>query len=218
MRGTDADAEAARTEFADRYYPPIYAYMGALRSAFSLKADLEDLVQGFFTYVIFGGRLLDHYTRSKGNFRPFLKRSLRNYVVSGLRKERPHNEIVRPDQWSDGWERLELGVVPEAEAAFHEALVRTVLQEALDRVRAMCESRGQAEHFALFRARYLSESPEPPSWAELGRRVGLDEKQARSRTETVAYQFRRVLRERFKDEVGSEKATDEEIATLLTLF
>jgi DNA-directed RNA polymerase specialized sigma24 family protein len=218
MRGAGADADAARAEFTNRYYPPIYAYMRALRAVFGLKVEVEDLAQGFFTYAIFGGQLLNQYTRSRGHFRPYLKRSLRNYVVSALRKEHQPNELIRPDQWSDGWERLELGVVPEAEAAFHEALVRTILQEAVERVRQICSSRGLSEHFALFAARYLGELSEPPSWAELGERVGLDEKQARSRTETVAYQFRIVLRERFKDEVGSEQAVDEEIATLLSLL
>jgi hypothetical protein len=218
MRGTGTDAQAARSTFWEAYSPPVFAYMRALRAIFGLRVEVEDLVNGFFTDKIFGGPLVNQYTRSQGHFRPYLKRALRNYVVDLLRREHPHIELVKPDQRSDGWDRLKLGVVPEAEAAFHEAYVRTVLREAVERVRSICDSRGLSEHFAIFAARYLTESEDPPSWAEVGRPFGLSGKEARSRADTVAYQFRNVLRQRFAEELGSDDATDDEISTLLSLF
>ena len=65
---------------------------------------------------------------------------------------------------------------------------------------------------------YLCDAPEPPSWRELGTTVGIDEKAARSRTETVARHFRLVLREILREEAGTEESVDEEIAALLALL
>jgi hypothetical protein len=91
-----------------------------------------------------------------------------------------------------------------------------LLEEALANVQALCEAKGQQEHFALFAGRYLSASGEQPSWRELGAYFNLDEKTARSRSETVARHFRLILRELLVQDVGAGKNVDEEIAALLT--
>jgi hypothetical protein len=96
--------------------------------------------------------------------------------------------------------------------------VCALLETALEKVRQICATRGQQEHFELFRGRYYGDAPDQPSWRELGERFGLDEKAARNRTETVGRHFRFVLREMLAAEAGSVEAVDEEIAALLALL
>ena len=133
-RDQDSQGQAAREEFASRYYRPVHAYLRAI-----VRDDEEssELTQGFFTDVIASGRLLNRYDRAHGGFRPYLKQALRNYVTSALRargreKRRPAEEEVRPDQRSSGWAALDLGIHVEPEVAFHEAWVRELLRQALE--------------------------------------------------------------------------------------
>jgi hypothetical protein len=104
------------------------------------------------------------------------------------------------------------------EAAFHEAWVRALLREALIRVKAICQAKGQTEHLRIFAGRYLARSAVPPPWAELGAAFGLDGKTARSRAETVAYHLRAALAEMVARETGSGESVNQEIASLLALF
>jgi RNA polymerase sigma-70 factor (ECF subfamily) len=211
-RGEAAAAAGARDEFARRYYRPVYDYVTAMLRD---RQEAEELTQGFFADVVVSGRLLARVDREKGSFRPYLKQAVRNYVTSyirtsGRKKRRPAEEL-RPDQWSgQGWERLDLAADNSPDAAFHEAFVRSLLEEAFGKVRAICEKRGQTEHLDLFVGRYLCDSAEP-SWRELGDAFGLDEKKARGRAETVANHFRKVLGRMLNEE-------NEDLATLLTLL
>lgn len=213
------EASKALEEFSRRYYPPIFAYLVGITQD---RDEAEDLAQGFFAKVILSGRLVASFDRAKGSFRPFLKQAIRNYVISekrwNERKKRAPEEELRPDQWSDGWEGIGKSNIPAPDVAYHTAWVHSLLEQALVRVQALCEEKGQIQHLTLFIERYLSELTDPPSWRELGERFALDEKAARSRAETVARHFRQALREMLTGEVGSQQAVDEEIDTLLRFF
>jgi DNA-directed RNA polymerase specialized sigma24 family protein len=216
-RAPNPSARAAKEEFARRYARPVREYIAAVTGD---HQEAEELTQGFFADIVVPGRLLARLDSSKGSFRPYLKQAVRNYVISGIRarhrKKREAFEDVRPDQWSDvGWERLNLQAQTSPDVAFHQAWVRALLAEAMSRVKSICEQRGQVEHLNLFLGRYLSDSSEPPSWRELGAAFGLEEKIARSRSDTVARHFRIVLRQMLREELSSEESIDQEIATLL---
>lgn len=216
-RGRSPAAQEAVAELAERYYRPVYAYLQAIvRNA----ETAEELTQGFFATKFLTGALVARASRSEGRFRHYLKQALRNYVKDAWRqaerqKRRPPERELRPDEDSAGWDRLIPEHAPAADAAFHAAWVRALLGDALERVRRICDERGQLAHFELFVARYVNEAG---GWRVLGQRFGLQEKTARSRAETILRHFRFVLREMLRQEVGSEQDVDEEIAALLALL
>ena len=219
-RGAGAQADQAREEFARRYHRPVMNYFAALTRD---RDQAKELAQGFFEKVAASGGVVAGASRSRGRFRHYLKRAVSNYWKSELRfrnrQKRKASEELHPDGWtSPGWDRLELQAQESPEAAFHNGWVRSLLDDALTRVRAICEQKKQTEHYQLFIGMYLCDAPEPPSWRELGAAVGIDEKAARSRTETVARHFRLVLREILREEAGTEESVDEEIAALLALL
>lgn len=207
--GEGEEAEAARATFADRYYRPVYAYLTAI------VRDPEkgkELTQDFFESRILTGQLMRGANRATGNFRPFLKQALRNFVNDYWRKVR---RSPRETSEGEGDTPPQGGTTPEAEREFHNQWVRALLEEALDRVRQVCEANGQHVHYDLFLGRYLSKSTKPPPWKELGTPFVLDEKTARSRADTVARHFRAVLREMLGQEIEADAGTDEEIGALL---
>jgi DNA-directed RNA polymerase specialized sigma24 family protein len=210
-RATDAAGEAARREVVGRYYRPIRAYLMAIVRD---GEQADEVTQAFFERIVLSGRLVRAADREKGSFRPFLKQALRYFVIDHRRRHGP--PVVRPDHSTQGWDVLLDGKEPpSAEVEYHRAWVRALLEQALEQVRTACADKGQIEHFELFSARYLAATEPVPSWGELGRPYGLDEKAARNRTETVARRFRLVLRRLVAQETGSVEAANREIAALL---
>ena len=207
---------AARNELVGRYYRPVRAYIGAIVRD-GERAD--ELTQAFFERVVLSGRLLRAADRERGSFRALLKQALRNFVTDDLRRiQTAGRRDVHPDGDARGWDEVTQRVAQSAELDYHQAWVRTLLELALAKVQATCLARGQAEHFDLFTARYLGASASPPSWRELGTPLGIDEKAARNRTETVARHFRLVMRRMLIEETGSPRGADAEAAALLEML
>jgi RNA polymerase sigma factor (sigma-70 family) len=216
---SNSRAVMARDEFARRYRRPILSYFSCLTRD---RDQAEELTQGFFEKLAVNRALLCAADRSLGPFRHYLKRALANYWKSELRyrgrQKRQAEEELSPDAWTgDGWERLALAAAETPESAFNEAWVRRLLDESLTRVREICERKNQVDHYRLFMGMYLSDSIEP-SWRELGALYGLDEKTARSRSDTVVRHFRKMVREILREETGSDALVDEELAALRALL
>jgi DNA-directed RNA polymerase specialized sigma24 family protein len=212
-QGDDAAIAEWRDQFVRRYYAPVFAYMTALTRG-SEKA--EDLTQGFFTDKVVSGRLLSCYQRGRGSFRPYLKQALRNYArsaSSGL-AERVQTESIDDAEPPP----VELGGLLEAESAFHRAWVSSLVADALERVWRSSAAKNQTVHRELFSAWYLEPRDQRQSWRELGARYGLDEKAAQQRAKTVALQFRDEVFAILRERLGSEKAAQEELATLRELL
>ena len=212
----------AREAFVQRYYRPVREFLLALLHD---AEKAEELSQEFFTKLSAPGGLLERANPEKGSFRNYLKRALRNLVADYYRRNRNESFETHPDQAGPaGWDVLQLGRFPDAEAAFHRVWVTDTLAEALTRVRALCRERKQEVHLQLFVARYLSEAEFAPSWEELGARYGLDQKTARDRADTAVRHFRFVLRRMLRNEISlphisrqlTEAAIDREIRELLS--
>lgn len=219
-RGDSPQAQTAREQFMARYHQPVLNYFIALTNS---RDRAEDLAQSFFEKIAASGKILKSANRSRGRFRHYLKRSLGNHWKSDIRyrqrQKRDARDEVYPDEWSGaGWERLDVQGSESPEAAFHVGWVRSLLNEALVRVKAICVEKDQTVHYQLFVGMYLSAASSPPSWRELGGAFGLNEKAARSRTETVARHFKSVLREILRDDVDTDESVDDEIAALLSLL
>ncbi|MBI3768820.1 MAG: sigma-70 family RNA polymerase sigma factor [Deltaproteobacteria bacterium] len=205
-------APGACAELARRYYRPVHAFIAALVRD---PTDADDLTQGFFERAFVMGRLVEQVDRERGHFRPFLMEAARNWVRDWWRRGQRGPRLVRPDAEPRGWQQIPEEATPPAEAVFHDAWVRALLDHALARVREVCAAKGQGVHLEIFLCRFASPTSRAPGWAELGAPHGLDEKAARNRAETVSRHFRLVLREMLVVETGSAEAADAEIEALL---
>jgi RNA polymerase sigma factor (sigma-70 family) len=202
----------ALDEFVRCYYRPAHAYILAIVRD---QERARDVTQGFFHVAVLCRGLLSRADSRKGSFRAYFKRALRNYVKDMWRREERGDKFSdHPDAEPGGWERIGIAAGPLPDREFQVEWIRTMLEEALNRLRSICTAKDQKEHLELFLGRYLSATPDPPSWDELGRAFGLDPKTARHRAETVARHLQTVLRTMVADQVGSAAAIDEELATL----
>lgn len=216
--GTGETALAARAEFAERYYRPVLAYLIAMVRD---RDQAEDLCQGFFAEKVIPGGIFAAQNRGPESFRTFLKGALRNFFRDVLRKKKatkrpPSDLAVRPDGDSRGWERIPRAAAGEAERAFDQAFIRSLLATATRRVAEICAEKDQGVHFELFRQRYLGSSDEVPSWRRIGAAFGLGEKDARARTLTVARHFQQVLKDLVSEGAARGRSPEDEIRSLLS--
>jgi RNA polymerase sigma factor (sigma-70 family) len=238
-RGRDVAGAAARNEFARRYWRPVHAYIGAIVRDLD-RAD--DLTQEFFEKKM--DRVVEQAEPTMGNFRPFLKRAVHNFVTDARRAEGRAKKLpktrakkanegaalpdsdddearrikeVRPDAALDGqgWAHIAGPAQLSPDAAFHIGYVRALFEDVIEEVRAICEQKDQHVHFDLFVEAHLRRSGNRPKWRELGALFDLDEKAARNRVDIVLSRFREVLRTRLAADIGSSEGADEEIAALL---
>jgi DNA-directed RNA polymerase specialized sigma24 family protein len=151
--GRTTEADDARLDRLIRlYWPPLRIFL--LASFPSLKDQAEVLLQEFAEDKILKKGWLQRADRQRGQFRDFLKTSLRNFVLDRLSRAEVKHAPVSLDE-------LEVDLPgPEAMAeAFDLTWVRTVLAETLRRMEADCKDpadqprRGQI--WEMFRIRLL---------------------------------------------------------------
>jgi DNA-directed RNA polymerase specialized sigma24 family protein len=213
----DAAAADAVSEFADRYYAAIRAFIAALVRR--MPDDADDLAQQFFETVVLSGRLFERADPHKGRFRPYLKQAIRNFLVDERRRDaRTVQSDVRPDAVASGWDTIASETSPAPDEALLRAWGQSLVAIAVKRLEAACASNGQTEHYQLFARRYLRDPDHPPSWREVGAAFGLDEKIARSRAETAARRFRALLRDLVASDIGSEADVDNELHAVIAVL
>jgi DNA-directed RNA polymerase specialized sigma24 family protein len=207
-------------EFADLYYGAVRDFIGAIVRD---PGEAQELTQKFFLVVVLQGTLLHRAERRpEGRFRDYLKQAVRNFLIDEHRhrtrkKRRAAEPDLRPDGLRGGWEAVLQQAVPAHDKAFLRGWAQSLVRTALERVRTTCKQKGQDEHFEMFVGRYLAMG-DMPSWRELGAPFKVDEKTARSRTETVARHFRSTVRDLIATDRGSPQRSDEEISELISLF
>ena len=210
------DAGTARSEFAERYYGAVRAYIAALTRGAS---QTDDLTQRFFESVVLSGTLLARADQEKGRFRQYLKQAIRNFLIGEHRQQsrRTANE-VHLDGVTDGWSLIAADGAPSPDEEMMRAWGQSLVAMALSRLERVCEEKHQREHFAMFLRRYVDDPDRPPSWEEVGAPFGLDEKTARNRTETAARQFRSLVRQLIASDIGAGENIDQELQTVLSVL
>ena len=200
-------------DFAKRYYTAVYAF---IRAIVRDEDAAQDLTQAFFhEKVLRSRRVLTAADARRGPFRPFLKQTIRNFIVD---IQRDRARLPQPTQRVLGYAHPAFEPGDNAEDALLREWGRTIVQIALARVEAHCQSRGQHEHFSMFVARYLEDTDRPASFRAIGALFGLDEKSARGRVETVRRQFRTALRELITTDQATPADADEEIRKMAAVL
>jgi RNA polymerase sigma-70 factor (ECF subfamily) len=222
VHGARRDGSPARRENLERlvaaYWKPVY---GAIRQGWArTNEDAKDLTQEFFTTQVLDGVLLDRFDPARGSFRAFLKGALANFMGHAARdaSRQKRGGGVRP--LSLDLEDLDLEqVVPDARAlssdeVFDRAWARTVFAQALRLAEQRLREEGKPEVFEVFR-RYDLEADDPgPSYAEVGRALGIDADTVKNHLTRARREFRRAAEDVVYDTVDSPEDLAAELKRL----
>jgi RNA polymerase sigma factor (sigma-70 family) len=220
VRGTD---EAARRRACEAlcaaYWKPVYKYV-RLRWR-KAPQDAEDLTQGFFAAAFEKG-FFERFDPARARFRTYLRTCLDGYAS----KERA---AARAQKRGGGALHLsldfgaaegELATAPPAadadlEEYFHREWVRGLFEEAVGRLRARCAESGRQTPFAVFERYDLDRDESTPTYAELGRELGIPVTQVTNHLSAMRRELRRHLLEALRELCASEDEFRQEARLVL---
>ncbi len=191
VAGAAAGDRQLRSEEIERYAWSCRGYVReALRSRG--RSEFEDCAQEFLVEKLSSGYVFEKFVTAQaqtagaktdeGNFRFFLKRSLKNHVLSELRKRSVHLE---PD------EEVYHDVFASAEAEFDRRLLHSVIMEVLDDVVRRSSVDGREDRWRAFRDYWFSGGR--AKWHEIDQAHGLEDGQAMNFGEAILGQIRQRL-------------------------
>lgn len=210
VRGDDETARRRACEaLAAAYWRPVYKYV-RLRWRRD-PADAEDLTQGFFAAAFEKG-FFERFDPERARFRTYLRTCLDGFVskehaaARALKRGGDALHLSLDFGSAEG----ELRLAPPAadvdlEEYFHREWVRGLFEQAVARLRARCEETGRQAPFAVFERYDLDRGQPAPTYAELGRELGLPVTQVTNHLSAMRRELRRHLLEALRDLCASDE-------------
>lgn len=217
----DVDARARAEEaLAAVYWAPIYTHIRLTHR--QEPADAEDLTQGFFAHALRRG-LFARYEPERARFRTYLRRCVDSFVANALQAERRLKRGGTASfvsiEAADIEGRLTsdaLSGAPDADAVFHREWVRSVLGEAVRRLRERYRATGRVEQLALFERYDLADSDDGrPTYAELAADRGIRVTQVTNWLAAARREFRAIVLETIRELAGSDDDFRDDVQRLL---
>jgi RNA polymerase sigma factor (sigma-70 family) len=205
------DATQAFERLAKAYWRPLYKFV--CRRGHQ-PADAEDLVQGFFEFLI-EKKPLESVDPARGRFRAFLLGVLRNFLANkhisqqaqkrgGGRVPVPLHDLP-PDQQAASGVVIDCSPDEVFDADWAEALVG----HALAQLKAEYDTAGRARVFERLNP-YLSPLGCQSSYAAVTQDLGMSEEAVKMAVSRLRRRFRALLRSRIADTVSSQEDGAEE--------
>jgi RNA polymerase sigma factor (sigma-70 family) len=210
----DALAELCRT-----YWRPIFAYI--CRRGYSVE-DAEDLTQDFFATLL-EGPLLGRADPERGRFRSLILKALQDFLghASEKRGARKRGGDLQFTSWDDWMAKSpsHLSISADAlnswspEQLFDLRWAATVVEQALQRLREECESKGRLRLFDALSPHLTSERSDT-SYGDLATRLGTTESAVKWQLHNLRRRYRWLVRDELAQTVADPKDVHDEIRYL----
>jgi RNA polymerase sigma-70 factor (ECF subfamily) len=172
----DPEWERRVEALARLYWKPIYRQ---IRATWNLgNEEAKDLTQEFFVHMI-EGRFFEEVSRAKGRFRSFVKACLSNFLKQRKRdasrqKRGGGRKLLRFSMDDEGApDPADTG--PSPEESIDREWRRTLMTEAIGRLRAALEAERRPKDWEAFRRYDLADTAERPKYRELAKELGMTE-------------------------------------------
>ena len=215
-------AHAALTQLCRDYWPPLYSFVR--RRGYS-SADAQDLVQGFFAYLL-QTKAYAQTDRNKGKFRSFLLASIKHYMADVWDRERAlkrggDQEFVLLDDEMDAAEKLYADEptteMLDEEQQYERRWAAALVTRALQRLAAEFGDGPKARVFSELRP-FLSGGVGLPSQEEVATRLDMPVETLRSHLSRLRARYRDMLREEVARTIAIAEDVDEELRHLCRIL
>lgn len=210
-------SQEALTKLCRDYWYPLYAF--ARRAGYA-PPDAQDLTQGFFLFLL-KRRSLRRADPDRGKFRSFLLSSFKHYIYDEA--DRAHalkrggdREFVFLDA-ADAESQYQLEPADEltGEKIYDARWAITLLNRAVDSLRAECIANGEQSRFEALRPFVGVESGDaPPTYEELAKTLGITVGAAKTWVHRFRKRYAALLREEVWRTVSDPGEIDDEIRAL----
>ncbi len=202
------------------YRYPLYAYVRRLGHR---REQAEDLTQSFFAERVLNRLIFKGVCRDGGKFRTWLLNSFLNFVRNEWERQTAQKrgggrECLSLDfQDEEGKYLLEPGHEETPEKLFDRAWAMTVLDRALQQLRATYEQSGEAGLFESL-AGYLPGALDPAPYERTAEQVGKTEAAVKMAVSRLKREYGRVLKAEIRRTLSENGNVDEELQHLLAIL
>ena len=218
----DETAHAAVAQLCRDYWPPLYTF--ARRRGYS-PADAQDIVQGFFAYLL-QSKSYTRTDRTKGKFRSFVLASLKNYMSDAWDKTRALKrggdyEFVLLDDEIDELENLysreTVAMALTEEQQYERNWAAALVARALERIRAEFNNGPKARVFVALKP-FLTGGVGLPSHDSVAKQLDMPIDTLRSHLSRLRARYREFVREEVARTIGPGDDVDEELRHLRAIL
>ncbi len=215
-------AQAALTQLCRSYWPPLYSFV---RHRGYSRADAQDLVQGFFLFLL-QSKAYAQTDRNKGKFRSFLLASIKHYLSDVWDRERAlkrggQYEFVLLEEELDAAEQFfgndPVGSALGEDERYERRWAETLLARALQRLGAEFTENSKALLFCALKP-FLTGGRGLPSQEEAAAQLGIPIETFRSQLSRLRGRYRVLLREEVATTIAVVDDVDEELHHLFGLL
>lgn len=211
-------ARAALEVLCQTYWPPLYAYIR--RRGYSPE-DAQDLTQEFFTHLLQRNRVASVHPE-KGRFRSFLLASMNHFLSDEWDKARAKKRgsgRVLPLDLQAAEFRLTgpAGEELTPERAYEQHWAITLLEQVHERLKGEYRRQNKAALFEQLRAT-LGGTRLGPAYAEIARRLGINEGAVKVAVHRLRHRYRELLRETIAETVAGPEEVEDELRYLLRIL
>lgn len=213
------NAAAALEALCRTYWHPVYAFV---RRQGHSPSDAEDLTQEFFARLL-AKDYIQAADREKGRFRTFLRVALKRFLANEwdrARRLKRGGGIPWLTLDTPGAEQrylVDLSNAPSPDQIYERRWARTLLDQALSRLRASYESAGKTLEFEKLKGALTAER-EAIDYSELAHALKVNEGAARVAVHRLRKQFRQTFRAAVAETVSHPDEVKEELRHLARLL
>ena len=223
MRAREAEstqASQALDTFCEAYWPPLYAFLR--RRGYS-QPDAQDLVQGFFAYVL-AKKTLSRADREKGRLRTFLLTSLQNFLMderdrSQRMKRGGRHQIVSIDEHLLEAEASMMDTAHLSDSRCYDLVwASNIMKRAWQHLENAFEEEGKAEQFDVLRPFVSGGGGMPPNQEEAAEKLGVPIATLRTWLSRGRQRYREALRMEVASTVSDPADVDQELHYLCQIL
>lgn len=211
--GQATQARRALESLCATYWYPLYAFV---RREGHGPDDAQDLTQKFFARLL-EKNWLEAVDREKGKFRSFLLAAMRHFLANewdrAHRLKRGGGQVILSldAQSAEARYALEPADPATADRIFERRWALTLLEQVLARLRQEFDAAGKGKLFDELKTALTGEKV---AYAEVARRLGLNEGAVRVAVHRLRLRYRDLIRAEIAETVASEGEIEAEVQHL----
>lgn len=210
-------ARDALEQLCRAYWHPLYAFV---RRQGHSPEEAKDLTQEFFLHLLEHDALAG-VDPSKGRFRSFLLKSVKNLMANEWHRARAQKRgggaavFSLDDKWGEEHYQVEVADTLTPDKLFDRRWAETLLEKVLLRVREEWNARDKQQRFDELKV-FLVERRGTMPFAEVAARLGITLPALRSMLHRLRASYRKVFTQEIAHTVASPNEIEDEIRHLLT--
>jgi RNA polymerase sigma-70 factor (ECF subfamily) len=206
--------------FCEAYWAPLYAFLR--RRGYS-PPNAQDLVQGFFAYVLVK-ETLSRADREKGRLRTFLLTSLQNFLMherdrSRTKKRGGGHQIVSIDEHLVEAEASMMDTAHLSDSGCYDLVwASNIMKRAWQHLENSFTAEGKEEQFEVLRPFVSGGGSTPPNQEEAAEKLGIPIATLRTWLSRVRQRYREALRMEVASTVSDPADVDQELRYLCQIL